>query len=109
MNAANENDIKKMSSNEKLKINQDEADLKSVLSTLQGRRYIFKILSMSGIYKLSADNSGSWTYFNEGKRAVGLNLLSDIMAVSPEVYPQMLLENKKEKENDNVNDNRRNN
>lgn len=109
MNAADDKDIQKMSKKEKLNVDQSKADLKEVLSTVSGRRYIWKILSATGVYKLSANNSGSWTYFNEGQRSIGLNIISDIMDVDPDMYPKMQLENKKEKENEYVNDNRRNN
>lgn len=51
-----------------------------------GRRILWKVISMCGVYSRSADNSGSWTYFKEGQRSVGLNLIADIIESDAEGY-----------------------
>lgn len=68
--------------------------LKSLLSSSQGRCFVWDILSRSGVYTQSAEASGSWTYFNEGKRSIGLQLLSEIMEADDEKYLVMIRENK---------------
>ena len=97
-NAADEKQVKKASEKDKRKSERESADFKWVLSTRQGRRVVLKYLEECGVFKLSAEHSGSWTYFNEGKRNIGLKLMADITASDPEAYLLML----KEKELENV-------
>lgn len=60
--------------------------MKFLISNPHGRRILWKIISQCGVYKRVADNSGSWTYFNDGSRSVGLNLIADIVEADPEGY-----------------------
>lgn len=95
MNIADENQVLKGKQLEKFKLKQEKTDMKAILETEFGRRFIWKWLSLSGVYQQSAENSGSWTYFNEGRRAIGLKLLDEVVTVSPEAYLLMIKENKK--------------
>lgn len=70
------------------------SDLKFALSTKPGRRLVWRMLCKCGIYEQSAADSGSWTYFNEGRRSVGLFLIAEIMEVEPESYVLMMKESK---------------
>lgn len=88
--------IEEREQKEILKFKQEISDLKFVLSTPQGRRLLWRYLEFAGVYEQSAHASGSWTYFNEGRRSVGLKLLAEITAHDPESYFKMILENKKE-------------
>lgn len=69
-----------------------DADLKMVLSTLEGRRFLWRLLSTCGIYRTSFHPS-SQIYFNEGVRSVGLNVIADIDRVAPEAMILMMTEN----------------
>jgi hypothetical protein len=60
--------------------------LRFLIDNPHGRRILWKVISMCGVYSRSADNSGSWTYFKEGQRSVGLNLIADIIESDPEGY-----------------------
>ena len=53
-------------------------DLKWVMSSPRGRRFVWWLLSVAGVYRLSFNNSGSVTAFNEGQRNVGLRLQAEI-------------------------------
>lgn len=85
-NAANPEEIKKAEVKQKSKLDQEVDDLVWVLSTKQGRRFIWKWLSHCGVFQSSVHNSGSMTYFNEGQRNVGLKLFSEITEYLPESY-----------------------
>lgn len=70
--------------------------LRKSLSTADGRRTLWEILSMCGVYKNSAVPSGSFTYFNEGQRSIGIRLITDINEIDPDVYFKMSIEARKE-------------
>jgi hypothetical protein len=97
-NAADEAQVKEAGRKGKELEDQNIADMKWVLSSQQGIRVIARYLEFCGVHKISADASGSWTYFNEGKRNIGLKMLADIEKSKPEAY----LEIRKHKELDNV-------
>jgi hypothetical protein len=67
----------------------DQEAIRKMLEIPQGRRILWKVISMCGVYKRTADNSGSWTYFNEGQRSIGLNLITDIIEADPEGYMKL--------------------
>jgi hypothetical protein len=52
-------------------------DLRTVMSTRQGRRFVWRLLEMTGIYRSSYTGNAD-TYFREGARNVGLVLMHDI-------------------------------
>jgi len=47
-------------------------DFKWLMGSMQGRRVMFHLLEMAGIYRTSFTSNGALTSFNEGKRFVGL-------------------------------------
>jgi hypothetical protein len=69
---------------------QSKDDLKFILSTPQGKRFLYKLLSHCGVYQSSFDNSGSKVYFNEGQRSVGLHVLSEIEKADENGYFNIL-------------------
>ena len=65
-------------------------DLKGILNSKPGRRFMWRLLERAGVYRTSFNNSGSITAFNEGRRDIGLFLLNEIHEVAPELYLVML-------------------
>jgi hypothetical protein len=63
-------------------------DLKKLLSIPEGRRYIWKLMSSAGVFRTSFTGN-STTFFNEGKREIGLMVISEVMAASPTAFAQM--------------------
>lgn len=58
---------------------REQSDLAKILSQKEGRRLLWRILSMSGVFALSFSGMDhALTDFNEGKRSVGNLLLRDI-------------------------------
>lgn len=53
-------------------------DLRWVMSSPKGRRFMWWLIGLAGVYRPSFNNSGSVTAFNEGQRNVGLALLAQI-------------------------------
>lgn len=95
-NAADEGQVKEAAVKVKRGRNQEIQDIAFILGDKRGRRFYWRYLSSCGVYKSSADNSGSWTYFNEGRRNVGLSLMADMDEAAPEAYALMLKESKEE-------------
>lgn len=77
-------------------LDRDKSDLAQVYSRPEGRRFIWRILSMAGVFTLSYSGEAHWnTNFNEGKRSVGTLLLKDIP-------PEVELTMKREAANDKL-------
>lgn len=59
-----------------------------VLSDARGRRVMWWLLSVCGVFRVSFTGN-SQTFFNEGMRNVGLQVMGRIMKVKPSVYEEM--------------------
>jgi len=75
-------------------------DLRWVMSTKQGRRFMWRLLSGAGLYRPSFNTDPVVMAFNEGTRNGGLVQLNDIMEACPDRYTEMLTEQKEAKEKD---------
>ncbi|WOB97110.1 hypothetical protein [Providencia sp. PROV099] len=82
----------------KLRKEREDDDLKQVMSTEYGRRFIWKTLSASGVFEVSFTSDPYITSFNEGRRNKGLELFNDVMSVCPDLY-LVMAEEAKEQEN----------
>jgi hypothetical protein len=86
---------KKLSKEQKKK--QWEYDLKDIMKTAEGRRFVWGLLSNTGIFRGSfAVGDAHATSFNEGRRSIGLKYFKDLHKVCPGNYHQMVLENGEE-------------
>lgn len=94
---------------ERLAREKEQNDLRWVMSNKQGRRFIYRLLSEAGVYRLSFNTNNAVMAFNEGGRNIGLNLLNNVMGSCPERYTEMLAEQKEAKDkHDNRSADRRN-
>jgi len=66
-------------------------DWKRQLSTKEGRRFVWRLLCDCGVFR-SSFTGNSETFFNEGRRSVGLKMLGEIDAHAPEAYALMSAE-----------------
>jgi hypothetical protein len=94
-NLADEGQVKESEKEIKLRRENEIADLRKVLDTDFGRRFIWKIFGTCGIYRISFTGN-SETFFNEGARNVGLKLRADVFEAKPEALLQMEIEAMKE-------------
>lgn len=81
---------------EKAKLNAriDIENLKWVMANKRGRRFIHGLLERAGVYRLSFHTNALQMAFNEGSRNEGLALLAKLTEHCPELYSQMLKEQK---------------
>lgn len=70
---------------------QELQDVAFVLSTIEGRRFYWRMMQRCGIHKSSMTGNNT-TYFNEGERNIGLLLLADLEEADPDSYVRCLKE-----------------
>jgi hypothetical protein len=68
------------------------ADVKWLMSSERGRRFIYRLLEISGVFQISFDPNAMRMAFNEGKRDFGNRIFHQVMTVCPEQVPAMLKE-----------------
>jgi len=96
-NASDEEQVAKAGKKVKQREDIDVEDLKYIMDTPQGRRFVWRYLGLCGVYRLSFSGEASHeTAFKEGARLIGTTLLNDINTASPEAYFKMIEESKRE-------------
>jgi hypothetical protein len=66
-------------------------EFKQILSTKPGRDFVWRVLEWCGVYKTSFTGN-STTFFNEGKRQIGLMLLEEVFTADPQAFTRMQLD-----------------
>lgn len=97
-NAADPQQVKKAALTEKQRQIQASNDLKYVLSSRQGRRFIWRILSYCKLFE-SIWRPSAEIHKLAGMQEVGLFLTGEVVKVDDEAYFQMMKEAKQEAEN----------
>jgi len=80
--------IKQLKVEESLKL----ALIQQIMSTREGRAWIYSILEVTHIWLSSFSSDALIMAFNEGERFIGLMLLADVTTAAPERYLEMLQE-----------------
>ncbi len=70
---------------------REKDDFKLLMSEKWGRRIAWRLLDRCGVFRTSFTGN-SETFFNEGKRNIGLMIVGEIHDVCPEFYHLMLKE-----------------
>lgn len=96
-NAADKDQVVKSAKKEKTLRDQEIDDIKVVMSTRPGRRFIWRHMGNAGIFQ-SCFTGNSATFFNEGRRDIGLKILAEVNAAGPEFLMQMMKEAHQEDE-----------
>lgn len=87
-NAADHGQIKSAGRKQRWNRERELSDVRSILSTKQGRRFWWRYLAKCKIFQ-STFTGNNTTFFNEGERNVGLQLLADLNEAMPEAYMLM--------------------
>jgi hypothetical protein len=77
-----------------LKRQQEIADFKWLVGQKQGRRVLWRWLKQSGVNK-SSMTGNSYTFYNEGLRAFGIQVMDELREHSIDAYVLMVKENAK--------------
>jgi len=79
--------------NQKTKLTkQEENELANVMSTLDGRALIERILYKETQIQNSTYTGNAGTYYNLGRQDVGRDIHNDIMALCPDLFMKMIKE-----------------
>jgi hypothetical protein len=78
----------------------EAADFKWIVSNKRGRRFIWRFLEKAGVFR-SSFTGNSETFFREGSRNMGLQVLAMVHEHAPEAYTLMLSEQKEHERSSN--------
>lgn len=95
-NGSDEEQVKKAEKKEASGRSQDLEDIRAVLSTESGKRFVWKYLELCGLHRTSYTENPHTTMFLEGRRDIGLRLLADITEADPLKYVEMMSKKAKE-------------
>lgn len=87
---------------QKLRIERERDDVIHVMSSAEGRRFIWLLLSNAGVFASSFTGDNNATNFNEGRRSEGLRLFNDVMKHCPDLYLTMAKEAKDDDQPTNI-------
>jgi hypothetical protein len=77
---------------QRLKREREVEDFKFLMSSVQGRRFVWRMLEKAGVFRSSFSLNGLQMAFSEGNRNLGLMLIGEIHEHCPERYHQMVKE-----------------
>tara|TARA_R100001594_G_scaffold64623_1_gene98949 strand:- start:282 stop:596 length:315 start_codon:yes stop_codon:yes gene_type:complete len=79
-----------------IRLAQESEDLSKVLSEPHGRRLVWRILEQTKLLAPDMFTGNSTTFYNLGKRDIGLWLYTEIMASDPKAFIDMMNDQLKE-------------
>lgn len=71
---------------------QEDEDLRWLMGTVRGRRVMWRLLGISGLFRNPFAGVREQTDFNCGMQAIGQTLIAQIHATCPELYHEMVRE-----------------
>lgn len=92
-NAGDAQQVDAARSREKRRRERELNDVRAILATAPGRRWYWRILTQAGIFTTSFTGNSS-TFFKEGMRNMGLQMLGDLNEACPDRYEQMVREDR---------------
>lgn len=92
-NAGDEAQVKERTKKVKTARERELDDLRAILDTKGGRRFVWRLLAASELFAVS-DVMNASIYALEGKRKLGKLLFNDVMEAAPEAYLLMMKESK---------------
>lgn len=93
---ADKEKVRRKGLEERLTRRTELGDMAAILSQRAGRRFIWRLLSEAGIFRSSFTGNNS-TFFNEGRRDIGLKFLADTQEF-PDLYMLMVKESREPQE-----------
>lgn len=94
-NAADENQVKRGKIKEKIGRDQQLDDVRAVMSTDAGRRFMWRVLEKCSTFGSVNCPSGSQTYYRAGQQDIGHFLLGEIADADELILGKLLMENYK--------------
>jgi len=97
-NVADTRQVKESAKQARYSREQELNDLRGVMETPYGRRFMFRLLEFCGLNRTVFHASGSFMYFNEGARSVALSVEKDLKESCFDLLQLMELEARKKEE-----------
>ncbi len=82
---------------DKLAQEAEEADIRRLMTSKWGRRFLWRLMDQAGVFRLSYSPDAMAMAFAEGSRNSGLRILNLIHTLCPEHYNAMLKEQTSER------------
>jgi hypothetical protein len=78
---------------ERAKIIRDQRinDLRKILSTVEGRRWVYSIIERCHVFH-PVMTGNSYTFFNDGMRQVGLMVIDEVAGVDKDLFGKLFAE-----------------
>lgn len=86
--ATTKSEAARVSEIDRLQVEQATNDLRAVMGTPEGRRFVWGLLGECGLYR-SSYHPSALIHFNEGQRSIGLALLARLNDHCPDQYLTM--------------------
>lgn len=93
-NAASPKQVKKMVSHDERLRQRELDDLRVVMSSVHGRRLMWRLMAHCRTYQSALHPSGSQVYYNIGQQDIGHFLQAEITAADDKKFYEMQLEAK---------------
>lgn len=90
-NAADPEQVREASGKANRGRDRELNDVRYLLSTMEGKRFIWRYLGICRLFETSFRMSAEMAYF-EGIRSVGLKMMSDITEANPQAFIDMMKE-----------------
>ena len=97
-NAADVEQVKSAGRKERDVRKVELGDIGFLLSVQEGRRFLWRMMKMAGIYEEAGSLEAAFLAYREGRRGLGLSVLGDIMESNPKAFLEMMQEASKEEE-----------
>ena len=98
----NEKDLEKRQEELAQEQLKKEKDLIEVMSTEAGRRFVWKLLEKTGMFRSQFIEKSLMLYWLCGRRDLGLEIFNDLTTVCPELFWKMQAENVQKPQTDEV-------
>lgn len=89
----NADDLKKRKEEVKKDELNRESDVRAVMDTVQGRRFVWDLLEKTGMFNSRFIEKSLLMYWFAGRRDMGLELFNELTTVCPEQFWKMQAEN----------------
>lgn len=91
-NASSEKQVKEAGNKEQMMLSQRRKDMAHVLSSIEGRRFIWRLLGQCRTFS-SIHETSAKIHYNSGQQDIGFQLLREIDAADAEMFFKMRNEN----------------
>lgn len=89
-NAGDEDDVRVREKADKDARNQELDDVRQIVGTKAGQRFVNRMLAQCGVYRISYTGNAEQAVFAEGQRNIGLMLLADLEEADPDAFPRLI-------------------